>query len=392
MGQNTAIEWAHHTFNAWTGCAKVSPGCEHCYAAEIAHRFQGTIGQWGPGGTRLLASDATWRQPLKWDRWAAEGVCYQCGGKRTVRVSRKDTTMIKCPACDGAGQMQPYRARVFCQSMSDVFEDWNGPLLSSSGEPVVHRNGSQWTMSEIRLQLFALICSTPHLDWLLLTKRPENIRSMWSYRFRRGDLTSFGAEILHEDPRRLDNVWLGTSVENQEQADKRIPLLEECRDLAPVLFLSGEPLLGGVDLDFACVRRELSCIDWVICGGESGDHARPMHPDWARSLRDQCQAADVPFFFKQWGEWCPSSVAPEPVAVPTTILAGTSAECVVDKKPDQQFQVLKREGGNRIIRADGKFSGEGPEAGDAWMIRVGKKLAGRELDGRVWNQFPTVTD
>lgn len=443
MGQNTAIEWAHHTFNAWTGCSKVSPGCEHCYAAEIAHRFQGTIGQWGPGGSRVLASEATWRQPLKWNRWAAEGVCYQCGGKRTVRVSRKDPTMIKCPACEGSGKMEPYRARVFCQSMSDVFEDWVGPVLNSNESRVtVNADGawkdsgfkptdaSQWwggdmesafnwlRMDGIRQRLFRMIDATPHLDWLLLTKRPENIRDMWPEIYENDAdlstlLSSFhdavNAQIasgLHgtaadqhiEFNQRLSvpyrrNVWLGTSVENQEQARRRIADILECSDLAPVLFLSCEPLLGPVDfiavlqeILSAAVMKQVICpkptpltreqaiksaknlLDWFICGGESGREARPMHPDWARSLRDQCQAARVPFFFKQWGEYLPCERS-----VPGGTLSHTFWSDGRRARSDMQLSTIYQQGG---------FS----------MWHAGKKLAGGELDGRVWNEFPTVAE
>jgi protein gp37 len=147
-------------------------------------------------------------------------------------------------------------------------------------------------LDRMRRRLFALIDATSNLDWLLLTKRPENILSMWP------DCAIEPCETLHSDGRK--NVWLGTSVENQEYADKRIPALIQCRDLSPVLFLSCEPLLGSLDLNFV---RDNPPIDWVIVGGESGPNARPSHPDWFRSIRDQCSAAGVPFHFKQWGEF-----------------------------------------------------------------------------------------
>ena len=173
-------------------------------------------------------------------------------------------------------------------------------------------------MSDVRQRLFALIDATPNLDWLLLTKRPENISGML-----------FDPESLNGHKYRK-NCWLGVSVENQEYADKRIPELLKCRDLSPVLFLSCEPLLGPVDLVYpeslypngperCCSGHECGClglpidppaylhesfggVDWVIAGGESGPEARPTDPEWFRSIRDQCKACSVPFLFKQWGE------------------------------------------------------------------------------------------
>lgn len=258
--QNSKIEWTDHTFNPWWGCQRVSPGCQHCYAETMAHRYGHAI--WGPAKTtdRRMMSDNYWRQPLKWNTAAAK-----------VGI----------------------RARVFCASMADVFE--YHPQLDDP-----------------RRRLWDLIEETPDLDWLLLTKRPENITPAW------------GA---------LENVWLGTSVENQEQADTRIPLL--LRVPVRVRFLSCEPLLGPVDIDQACryangTRRPNWGLEitWIIAGGESGANARPMHPAWARSLRDQAHAAGVAFFFKQWGEH------------------------------------------------------------DAGGQRVGKHVSGRLLDGRTWDELP----
>lgn len=291
MAENSKIEWTDHTFNPWMGCTKVSSACAHCYAErDMDHRY-GKV-KWGPQGTRVLTSAANWKQPLKWNREAAR---------------------------DGV------RRRVFCASLADVFEDWAGPVqLMNGGEVVccdscgkVHRDPdayaecpcSRWLqradfakLSDVRRELFALIDATPHLDWLLLTKRPENIHAMWP---RCTHCKGNGRiEMLEHcqvcrgrgmEPHR-PNVWLGTSVENQEYAELRIPELLKCRDLSPVLFLSCEPLLGPVEL------QNIKSIDWVIAGGESGPHARPIHSDWFRGLRDQCQAAGVPYFFKQWGE------------------------------------------------------------------------------------------
>lgn len=330
MGEATKIEWTDHTFNPWRGCSKVHTGCKNCYAETQSKRNHGVLGIWGEQGTRVVASESMWREPLKWNAVAdAEGV----------------------------------RRRVFCASLADVFEDFEGWVLDSSGAVVwwcddcrvfarsgdsshgaccAHcgsGHGRQATLADVRLRLFRLIDATPHLDWLLLTKRPENIRGMWPPYFPGGYIAEAGA-MNQAGPR--PNVWIGTSISDQETADKAVPELLACRDLAPVLFLSAEPLVGPIDLlidgecsSWACrecgsrdVDPDLcvspgdvgtygcrscgyvgggddaqwkSLIDWVIVGGESGPKARRCDPDWVRSLVQQCQAANVPVFVKQMG-------------------------------------------------------------------------------------------
>jgi len=317
MVKDTGIEWADSTFNPVMGCAKVSEACRNCYAMEQVNRYGGDF-----LGKRVMTTDNYWKEPLKWNKEAAK-----------------------------AGETR----RVFCASLSDVFEDYDGPILNSKGQRfAVWPDGSRFTVSEsdvlphipggvrsywmtlddVRARLFRLIDETPNLVWMLLTKRPENILSMWpKVGFPDSGIPGTLGRKLY-----LQNVWLGTTVENQEQADKRIPELLKCRDLAPVLFLSCEPLLGHVEFSDVSKRSDcvsqlggpaLNGIGWVICGGESGKNARPMNPQWALSMRDQCKVAGVPFHFKQWGE--------------------TDAE------------------GNR----------------------VGKKQAGRLLDGQEWNGLPT---
>lgn len=158
-------------------------------------------------------------------------------------------------------------ARVFCASLADVFDN---------------KVATEW-----RDDLWNVIAATPNLDWQLVTKRPQNIPKMIAEAWGDG----------------WPNVWLGTTVENQEEADRRIPHLRAAP--AKIRFLSVEPML-------APVRPELDGIHWVICGGESGPGARPMNPEWARSLRDQCQAAGVPFFMKQMGGAVKSRMPPIP--------------------------------------------------------------------------------
>jgi protein gp37 len=236
MGETTAIEWCDHTFNPWWGCAHVSPGCVNCYAETLSKRWGNDV--WGKGGSRRFFGDTHWNEPLKWNRKAeAEGV----------------------------------RRRVFCGSMMDVFED--RPDLISP-----------------RARLFQTISQTPHLDWLLLTKRPENSARL--------------TPLLWAMAGWPKNIWLGTSVEDQKRADERIPKLLEIP--AIIRFLSCEPLLGPVDLE-PWLSQPVRTLDWVIVGGESGPKARPMDPEWARSLRDECVCPEVAFFFKQWGGPTPKS-------------------------------------------------------------------------------------
>lgn len=280
MAENSHISWTDNTFNPWMGCTKVSPACQHCYAErDMDHRY-GKVA-WGPGGTRVKTSTANWNKPLKWNREA----------------TAED------------------RLLVFCASLADVFEEWAGLIHDSSGDiicrpylesenvpefwcasdPESLRTDPQgWrpiTMHDLRRELFSVIDKTPNLDWLLLTKRPENVERMWIGGHR-------------------PNVILGTSIENQEWADKRLPHLHAAKrhGLVASTFVSAEPLVGPIMLQGACdglVYNHLGGegIDWVIAGGESGPCARPCKPEWFRSLRDQSEAAGIPFHFKQWGEF-----------------------------------------------------------------------------------------
>ena len=314
MAENSKIEWCHHTFNPWRGCRAISDACANCYAKVLV---EGRLQQ--DFGVRTRAAASTWKQPLAWNRKAAkEGVRY----------------------------------RVFCASLADVF-DAEVP--------------DEW-----RDDLFALIDQTPNLDWLLLTKRPAVAR-----------------KVMPAEPR--PNVWLGTTVEDQKMADARIPHL--LATPAAVRFLSMEPLLGPVDLskwlgwawswDSMRTYTSAEChprgninryfendggercafdgheitnkmpLDWVITGGESGPGARPSHPDWFRSVRDQCTEAAVPFLFKQWGEWAPGANFPDHIP------SGQSHNFGDDSLDD-----------------------------DRSVWRVGKKAAGRHLDGVLHDGYP----
>ena len=237
MAENSNIEWTTHTFNPWRGCTKVSDGCKNCYADTLSKRNPKTLGVWGPNGQRVVAAESYWKQPRLWHAKAI-----------------------------AAGE----RHRVFCASLADVFEG-RDTMPESSWEAV----------ESARRRLFNLIDDTPQLDWLLLTKRPQNIQDMLPS-VRIGESAEF-----------RQNLWIGTSVENMWAADERIHWLKKVP--AAVRFLSVEPLIGPVSLRLIAEPG----IHWVIVGCESGAHARPMDLDWARSVRDQCKSAGVAFFMKQ---------------------------------------------------------------------------------------------
>ena len=281
MGAITKIEWCHRTFNPWWGCTKVSPACDHCYAEAWAKRTGHAI--WGKDSPRRFFGDKHWAEPLAWDKIAA-----------------------------AAGE----RHRVFCASMADVMEDRD-------------------ELDKYRIRLWELIEATPNLDWLLLSKRPQNFRRM---------LPLWWVSM----PR--PNVWLMTTCESNEFRWRVESLLEVP---AVVHGVSYEPAVGPLDLteylNFGTCggghRTRSTRVDWVIAGGESGAGARPTDPEWFRAMRDDCARANVAFLFKQWGEYHP------------------------------------------ITRTDGIH--ESPFGGHQ-LIRIGKKNAGRLLDGIEHNGFPVA--
>lgn len=330
MSENTNIEWCDATLNHWAGCTAVSPACDNCYAKRMAGRLWGT--QWGPGQPRhqFVGADETLRA-----------------------LNRK-------------AKRQGRPLRVFHNSLSDFFDN---------DVPV------QWCISAMRS-----IVETPDLIHILLTKRIGNAAEMLDVAFRavHGQREKWADNVP-------SNVWIGATIVNQAEADRDIPKLLAVP--AAKRFLSMEPLLGPVDLDtihntdFGEGQPYLhpligrvsdghgdSCgapsIDWVIVGGESGPRARPMHPDWARSLRDQCEAAGVPFLFKQWGEW--TQVAESPVHPETTRIPGNLCRVTRDGVTTDHYIAISSNGGRRRYE----------------MRRIGKKAAGRLLDGREWNEAP----
>lgn len=295
MSDKTGIEWTEATWNPVTGCSKVSQGCKHCYAER------------------------------DWPRLSAP--------RPTPNIyTGRDFTDVRCHP---ERLDQPLRwarpRRIFVNSMSDLFHES--------------------VPAEFIAQVFDMMARCPQHTFQILTKRAKRMQFLlWS-------------EL---DWKPLPNVWLGVSVEDQATADERIPLLLQTP--AAVRWISAEPLLGPIDLDssaadglhaFGCGDLDCDCgdlgLNWVVAGGESGRQARPMHPAWVRSLRDQCKDAGVSFMLKQWGEWHPR---------------------------------IWLDGGDVVI---------GPDEGyrttlidDCEMVRCGKHAAGRHLDGKLHDEYPSA--
>ncbi|MDY0747333.1 phage Gp37/Gp68 family protein [Paucibacter sp. R3-3] len=346
MADRSNIEWCDSTFNPWEGCQHAGPGCDNCYAENRNARYAG--GQavnWGPGAPRRRTSVANWRKPVAWNLGA-----------------------------DAFEREHGRRRRVFCASLADVFDNQVDPA---------------W-----RADLFELIRKTPRLDWLLLTKRIGNAEAMIKAAIADLDIGYSVPFAAWPWP----NVWLGATAVNQAEADRDIPKL--LATPAHMRFLSIEPMLGPIDLTriqvcggdaeiypligtTECVNDEgvpaddVPAVNWIIAGGESGPKARPMHPDWARSLRDQCTRPDVPFLFKQWGEW---------IEVDSGM-----AEPLVAREGDPEFnaELAKHDG---FISLAGHFVTDPDDMVDGvayrGLIRPGKKTAGRLLDGIEHNGFP----
>lgn len=325
MAENSKIEWTHHTFNPWWGCFGVSPGCDNCYAERDAARFMPGKTIWGVDAARREFGDKHWNEPRKWDRRAAE----------KAMMARATFEPVERP-------------RVFAASMADVF-DKNAP-------------------EGARERLWALIRETPNLDWLLLTKRIGNAKSMLPADWGDG----------------YPNAWLGASIVNQEEADRDIPKLLAVP--ARVRWLSMEPLLGPVSINPIYRRSpdsdwtyydypldgkgstkagqyDTPRIDWVVAGGESGPNARPQDIRWPRKIRDQCAEAGVPFLYKQHGEWAPATYE------------------VINEREERWS-------------ADASLTcnwGQPHKFSDGiGAVRVGKKNAGRLLDGVQHDGYPKV--
>lgn len=342
------IVWTDQTWNPIRGCTRVSAGCENCYAEAMAARFcgagqpyEGTINpetkRWN-SMVRLVPEKL--EEPLHWTR----------------------------------------PRRIFVNSMSDLFH----PSVPD----------------EYIDKVFAVMALCPQHTFQVLTKRPERMRNYlseypgfrWIDAIRKIQPPPDGKGVLlNTTSGALPNVWLGVTVENQQAADERIPLLLQTP--AAVRWVSVEPMLGRVDLcehfgmwwnstmrcfessgrEFNRPRGERG-IDWVVCGGESGPKARQMHPDWVCSLRDQCKAAGVPFMFKQWGEWMPE--------------ANMTHTMRMADNGSQECLYVRLDGGTHWIDKDDH---EEYSASDVRMTKVGKKTAGRLLDGVLHDEYPEGT-
>ncbi|MAU46139.1 MAG: hypothetical protein CMP09_15240 [Yangia sp.] len=323
------IEWTEATWNPIAGCSVVSPGCTNCYAMRQAHRLASNPATPHYAGTTQMSRGG----PV----WT---------GKIGVAPDKVLTAPLR--------RRKP--TTYFVNSMSDLFHEA--------------------VLDEVIDRVFAVMALRPQHRFQILTKRPDRMRGYVSslhamavtegrvetaaedmieaMGYDGGGASSRVFEAVHDG---LTNVWLGVSVEDQRRADERIPHLQAMP--AAVRFLSCEPLVGPVNLE-----HFLSGIDWVIVGGESGPGARPMHPDWARTIRDQCKAAGVPFFFKQWGAWKPTRAA-------------TPSDLVDARR-------------SLILSPDGRqSSGLMPYPPEAWVVEnIGKRAAGRILDERLWSEAP----
>ncbi len=333
----TGIDYVTKSWNIVHGCDPVSEGCQRCWAKRMARRLRGRAGY-----------------PTEKDGFAV-----------TIRPDR---------LCEPLGWKTPERVAV--GFMGDLFHD-------EVDEKFIAK-------------VFAIMALGLRHTFQVLTKRPERMRDYlaargksiepWERAVRdEGFTLKFDSKCLVPFP--LPNVWLGVSAEDQERADERIPHLLDTP--AAVRFVSAEPLLGPIEFDHLlgstvdAIRGrsfeqifgddETPRLDWVIVGGESGPKARPMHPDWARDIRDQCKAAGIPFFFKQWGEWhgghwsgCGS---------PAYFTANDS-RLKLDLSDHEKWK-------ERVHWFDHESAPDGPGA-----VRVGKKAAGHLLDGREHREWP----
>jgi protein gp37 len=305
---NSKIEWTDKVWNPVTGCSKISPGCDNCYAYSMSKRFCKEWGLSADDPFKVTIHPDRLNQPINWKK----------------------------------------PSKIFVCSMADLFHD-DVP-------------------TEFISDVFRVMEQAKQHTFLILTKRPERMRQLIN-----GVVT--GWETEHRK-----HIWLGVTAENQEQANKRIPVLLQIP--AAVRFVSVEPMLGTVDINqylphnprlFSERNGHKGFLDWVICGGESGPGARPMHPDWVRNLRDQCQTAGVPYFFKQWGEWLPAECR-------------GNGETFYRNVSDGKMSITYSDWGKSRYHWWGGNFGDGKPV----SFRIGKKSTGSLLDNQEWKQFPGV--
>jgi protein gp37 len=342
------IEWTGKTWNPIVGCSVVSPGCTNCYAMRMAARLERMSATQFPqyaGTTRPSKAGPVWTGKVA----LAEGML-----DRPLRV-RTPTTW-------------------FVNSMGDLFhedvpDEWILRVLDVIRQASYHGGSNVGRIDR----------GDGEHTFQCLTKRSRRMRDVMTRLRWDGEMLHL---LTHDDGRSrvlLRNLWLGVSAERQHEADARVPDLIETP--AAVRFVSAEPLLGPVDFtrrmahpagDRLSSRTWLDAMDWIIVGGESGAGARPMHPGWARSIRDQCTAAGVPFFFKQWGEWAPYSL--NPVSHEDGALTQMTCVSSTDRKEVGRISYL---------------AGCGHGKPSIPLRKAGKARSGRMLDGREWNEMPT---
>ncbi len=337
MSDKTGIEWTDATWNPVTGCTKLSPaspGCQNCYASTFAERFRGTSGHYFEHGFDVQLRPGKLDQPLRWRR----------------------------------------PRRIFVNSMSDLFHDA--------------------VPDDFIAKVFVVMSAAPQHTFQVLTKRHARMRSLLSSEKFMDTVDTLADNMLERQvdwP--LPNMWLGVSAEDQRWADIRIPALLDTP--AAVRFISAEPLLGRINL-----RREWGYgpgIDWIIVGGESGPGARPMHPDWARALRDQRSVVGAAFLFKQWGEWGPApwKIERQPDEFTLDYKARAESLGATHAFTGGMYQDDSGAWVEHVMEMSHKpwsveRAPEAPQHAEG-IRRWGKKAAGRELDGRTWDEFPGTT-
>ncbi|WP_291208926.1 phage Gp37/Gp68 family protein [Hyphomonas sp.] len=374
MADGSKIEWTDDTWNPFVGCSLESPGCTNCYAMKQAPRTDAlTLGAQLAGKLADRLTVPSKNGPV----WSGQ-----------IRFAERK---LSFPLQKRHGR------RIFVNSMSDLFHE-DVP--------------DEWID-----KVFAVMALCPQHTFQILTKRAARMRAYiasrnaerpWqdgnliSMTFWNGKGSAYKSSISKQTPPwPLPNVWLGVSVEDQKRADERIPVLLDTP--AAVRWISAEPLLRPVSLEKLCLVTKKpgsaragihldalegrffesglpynngARLDWIVCGGESGRSARPMHPDWARSLRDQCAAAGTPFFFKQWGEWAPGECAD---SAPTRTQDAASYYDENWTSPGWHFERITPRASEEMHRED-----------EPDVYRLGKKAAGRLLDGVEHNALPEV--
>lgn len=383
MAQDSKIEWCDHSINFWSGCTEVSPACAHCYARAMAKRNK-IFGQWGKGAPRSWHGDGAAKEIAKWNKEADQWRMWN--GIRYRFAYRSIDPIFGGESIVGYGNPQKETDGWFSMTQDYFDEDhWNSLLRP---RPRVFPNSmSDWLDDEVPIEWLAKLLDSirlaPNLDFLLLTKRPEK----WRERMERAlchvegldyeddnwvnssgpdtELGDFINEWTGDNP--PPNVWIGTTAENREWADKRRDHLKAIP--AVCHFVSYEPALGPVDW------TGWEFLKWLISGGESGGKARPSHPEWHRAASDYAAKHGIAYLFKQWGEWSPRFDTPK-----------RQSFCIVNDGTLYKMTDLAPGGSRR----DECFQRGHDKQDRVCIYRVGKAKSGRLLDGVEHNGFPSI--